>query len=197
MRKSCSVLTLLVISCGAWGQPQKSDASDNTKRSAESRVRASPEMGRLLNAFVGKWVVKETFEVSASKQGRTREGTATFRAGPGFSLIEEYRSNGSAGDLRFLALLWWDPKSQVYPLLTCANNDGCRLRGTARWEGMNLVNTWEEEIEGKKISFKDSFVDISPSSFTLVSEGLGDGTAVWRVTTKYTKQTTKQPANKQ
>jgi len=59
MRKSCSVLTLLVISCGAWGQPQKSDASD-TKRSTESRVRASPEMERLLNAFVGKCVVKET-----------------------------------------------------------------------------------------------------------------------------------------
>jgi hypothetical protein len=66
-----------------------------------------------------------------------------------------------------------------------------------RWEGMSLVNIWEEEIEGKKISFKDSFVDISPSSFTLVSEGLRDGTAVWRVTTKYTKQTTKQPADKE
>jgi hypothetical protein len=147
-------------------------------------------MERLLNAFVGKWAVKETFEVSASKQGRTREGTATFRAGPGFSLIEDYRSNGSAGELHFLALLWWDPKSQAYALLTCANNDGCQLRGTARWEGPNLVNTWEEEIEGKKISFKDSFGDISPSSITLVSEGLRDGTAVWHVTTKYTMQNT-------
>jgi hypothetical protein len=195
MKKSCGVLTLLAISCGAWGQPQKSGASD-TKRSAETGVRASLEMERLLNAFVGKWIVKETFEVSASKQGITREGTATFRAGPGFSLIEEYRSNGSAGDLRFLAILWWDAKSQVYPLLACANNDGCRLRGTARWEGMSLVNTWEEGIEGKKMSFKDSFVDISPSSFTLVSEGLGDSAAVWHVTTRYTKQTTKQPPDK-
>jgi hypothetical protein len=147
-------------------------------------------MERLLNAFAGNWAVKETFEVSASKQGRTREGTATFRAGPGFSLIEDYRSNGSAGELHFLALLWWDPKSQVYRLLTCANNNGCQLRGTARWEGPNLVNTWEEEIEAKKISFRDTFVDISPSSFRLVSEGLRNGTAVWHVTTKYTKQST-------
>jgi hypothetical protein len=194
MKKSCGVLTLLAISCGAWGQPQKSHASE-TKRPAETELDASPEMERLLKAFVGEWLVKEAFEVSSMK-GRTREGTATFRAGPGFSLIEEYRSNGSAGDLRFLALLWWDPESQVYRFLACANNDGCRLRGTAKWEGTSLVNTWEEEIEGKKMSFQDSFLDISPSSFTLVSEGLGDAGDVWHVTTKYTKQTTKQPSDK-
>jgi hypothetical protein len=63
-------------------------------------------------------------------------------------------------------------------------------------KGMSLVNTWEEEIDGKKMSFKDSFVDISPSSFTVVSEGLGDGAAIWHVTTRYTKQTTKQPPDK-
>jgi hypothetical protein len=189
LKKICGVLILIAISCAGWGRQQNADQSD-TKSPAETGVRPSPEMERLLNAFVGKWAVKETFEVSASKPGRTREGTATFRAGPGFSLIEDYRSNGSAGELHFLALLWWDQKSQVYALLTCANNDGCQLRGNARWEGMNFVNIWVEEVEGKKISFKDSFVDITPSSFTLVSEGLDNGTAVWRVTTKYTKQST-------
>jgi hypothetical protein len=188
MKKSCGVLMLIALSFAPWGQSHKADGSD-TK--SETGIRPSPEMERLLNAFVGKWAVKETFEVSASKRDTTREGTATFRAGPGFSLIEDYQSNGSGGELHFLALLWWDPKSQVYPLLTCANNNGCELRGTARWEGKNLVNTWEEETGGKKISFKDSFVDISPSSFTLVSEGLDNGTAVWHVTTKYTRQDTK------
>jgi hypothetical protein len=190
LKKSCGVLTLIVLFCAAWAQPQKAGGSD-TKGSTESEIRPSPEMARLLNAFVGNWAVKETFETSTSKQGKTREGTATFMAGPGFSLIENYESTGSAGELHFLALLWWDPKSQSYSLLTCANNDGCRLRGTARWEGRNFVNTWDEEIEGKKISFKDSFVDISPLFFTLVSEGLSNGIAVWHVTTKYTKQSTK------
>jgi hypothetical protein len=32
--------------------------------------------------------------------------------------------------------------------------------------------------------------------FLLVSEELGDGAAVWHVTTKYTKQTAKQPPDK-
>ena len=143
-------------------------------------------MERLLSAFVGKWAVKEMFEVSASKQGKTREGTATFRAGPGFSLIEDYRWHGSAGELQFLALLWWDPKSQVYPLLTCANNDGCQLRGTARWEGPNLVNTWEEEIEGKK-----NLLQRLVRGYLAVVLHAGFGrTAQRHVTTKYTKQST-------
>jgi hypothetical protein len=50
--------------------------------------------------------------VSADRQGRSRRGVATLKAGSGFSLIEDYRSNGSAGELRFLAILSWDPSTQ-------------------------------------------------------------------------------------
>jgi hypothetical protein len=58
-------------------------------------------MERLRNAFVGKWTVKEAFEVSASKRGKTREGSPP--SGPGFSLTEDSQSNGSGGELHFLA----------------------------------------------------------------------------------------------
>jgi len=100
-------------------------------------------------------------------------------------LIEDYRSTGSAGTLSFLGLLWWDESAHFYRLLTCANNDGCQLRGTAQWEGKELVNSWEEKVDGKTARFKDSFVDISPSSFRLVSEGSADGKTIWRVITIY------------
>jgi hypothetical protein len=100
-------------------------------------------------------------------------------------LIEEYRSTGSAGTLSFLGLLWWDESAHIYRLLTCANNDGCQLRGTGKWEGKELVNSWEEKADGKTARFKDSFVDISPSSFRLVSEGSADGKTIWRVITIY------------
>jgi hypothetical protein len=144
-------------------------------------------MKRLLDAFVGNWRVSETFEVGTgrSRQGDTRQGTASFRAGPGYSLIEDYRSTGSAGSLSFLGLLWWDSSAHVYRLLTCANNDGCQLRGTAKWEGKELVNSWEEKLNGKAATFKDSFVDLSESSFRLVSEGTIDGKRIWRVITRY------------
>src|SRR5882724_12114673 len=75
LKESCGVLTLIALSFAPWGHSDKADGSD-----IESE---SPGMQRLLNAFVGKWAVKETFDVTASKRGKTREGTATFRTGPG------------------------------------------------------------------------------------------------------------------
>ena len=61
------------------------------------------------------------------------------------------------------------------------------MRGTAKWEGNILVNSWEEEVNGKKAAFKDSFVDISPASFRLLSEGSAAGKTIWRVITKYAR----------
>lgn len=181
-----AILALLVMLSWAWGKPQKTGKA-SARPSAVPGLEPSPEIERLLKAFAGTWRVNEDFEVSASKQGKTRRGTATFREGPGFSLIEDYTSNGSAGELHFLGVLWWDANSQAYRFFTCANNSGCDARGVAHWEGNNLVNTWEEEINGKKVSYKDSFINISPSSFTLVSEGIADETTTWHVTTRYTR----------
>jgi DNA-binding beta-propeller fold protein YncE len=172
------------IPAGAQATADPSFDSDRSSQVSGS-VGLSPEMQKLSDAFVGKWKVTESFEVSASMQGKTRQGTASFRLGPGASLIEDYQSNGSAGPLSFLGLLWWDPSGHVYRLLTCANNDGCHPRGSARWEGNKLVNSWEEQVDGKPATFKDSFVDILPSSFRLVSEGTLGGKTIWRVITKY------------
>jgi hypothetical protein len=151
--------------------------------------RPSPEMQKLFDAFQGNWNVVENFEISASCQGRSRTGNASFRSGPGSALIEDYASDGFAGPLRFLALLWWDPSAREYRLLTCANNDGCRLRGSAKWQGQVLVNTWTEAENGKTATFRDSFEDISPSGFRLVPEGVSEGKTIWRVTTQYTRST--------
>ena len=62
------------------------------------------------------------------------------------------------------------------------------MRGTARWEGDTLVNAWDVVEGGKKVSYRDSFIDISPRSFRLVSEGVSEGKTVWRVTTRYTRR---------
>ena len=183
MNKIVTMTALIVLLGVSPGRSQQPGAT--VPKSASSDLRPAPEMQRLLDAFVGSWHVNESFEVSASRQGKTRQGTATFRAGPGYSLIEDYRSTGSAGTLSFLGLLWWDESAHIYRLLTCANNDGCQLRGTAKWEGKELVNSWEEKVDGKTARFKDSFVDISPSSFRLVSEGSADGKTIWRVITIY------------
>jgi len=163
--------------------PQQSDGA--APKAPSGAFQPSPEMQKLFDTFTGSWRVNESFEVSASHQGKTREGTASFRAVPGFSLIEEYDSDGSAGLLKFLALIWWDRQDQIYHLVTCANNDGCAARGNAKWEDSRFVNSWVEKIDGKTITFRDSFVNISPSSFRLVSEGSTEGKTIWRVVTRY------------
>jgi len=186
---------IALIASLAFCPSDSQKAGTTTAQLPSSELRPSPEMQRLLEAFSGNWKVKETFEIEASRQDQTRQGTASFRAGPGYSLIEDYKSTGSAGDLSFLALLWWDPKAQVYRVLTCANGDGCELRGTAKWEGRELVNSWEEEVDGKMATFKDSFVDISPSSFRLVSAGVANGKTIWRVITTYRRSATAKSRN--
>ena len=189
--KRFAVLTIFAIALvSTSGMCQKSDKTDAHTDAASPSLNPSAEIDRLLKAFGGDWNVSEDFEVSASKQGQSRQGYATFTAGPGFSLVENYRSSGSAGDLSFLGILWWDPKSNAYPFFTCTNDNGCNIRGNARWEGKNLVNTWQEEVDGKQATFKDSFVDISPASFTLISEGVSDGSPIWRVVTKYVRTKT-------
>lgn len=156
-----------------------------TPKPVSAEFRPGPEMQKLFNAFVGNWQVRETFEVSASQQGKTRQGSASFRPGPGFSLIEDYNSDGAAGPLKFLALIWWDQQDNVYRFLTCANNDGCAVRGTSKWESNALVNSWQQETNGRLASFRDSFQEISPAGFRLVSEGTAGGKTIWRVITKY------------
>jgi len=184
------IRTLIALLLSAnWIHYQKTGLT--APSSLGSEVEPSPEMQRLIDAFRGNWVVRETFEVSASRHGETRQGSASFRVGPGLSLIEDYRSDGSAGSLRFLALLWWDQTAQAYRLLTCANNDGCSMRGTAKWEGKELANSWKQVIDGKTARFKDSFVDIQPSSFRLVSEGSSGGKMIWRVITEYSRAESK------
>jgi hypothetical protein len=183
-RIGTTVAALLVL-LATWTHSRRADVT--APMSLGSELQPSPEMQRIIDTFSGNWTVRETFEVSASRQGKTRQGTASFRVGPGFSLIEDYRSGGSAGSLRFLALLWWDQTAQVYRLLTCANNDGCSMRGTVIWEGKELVNSWEETVDGKTARFKDSFVDIQPTSFRLVSEGSTGEKTIWRVITEYTR----------
>ncbi|HZQ25694.1 MAG TPA: hypothetical protein VFA89_23085 [Terriglobales bacterium] len=184
MKHYTAVFLLFSTGCLGWGAP-RAGGNSNITGSTASRLQPSPEMQKVLKAFVGNWRVNETFEISESRKGETRQGTAALRSGPGFSLLEDYNSNGSAGELHFLGILWWDSGSQLYRFFSCANTSGCESRGVARWEGESLVNRWDEDIKGTKTSFRDSFTDITPSSFRLVSEGLADGKVVWRVVTLY------------
>jgi hypothetical protein len=192
-----TVAALLMLTISSWSVRAESQEGAPAKPPDKSAFQTPPEMRRLLETFVGEWNVSENFEVSATKQGRTRQGSCDIKAGPGVSMLEDCRTNGSAGELQFLAVLWWDANADAYQFFSCANASGCAMRGTARWEGNRLVNRWEEEDKGKRVAFQDSFVDFSPTSFTLISEGISDKVPLWRVVTRYVRRIGEGPTQQQ
>jgi hypothetical protein len=68
------------------------------------------------------------------------------------------------------------------PLLSVAN-----LAASPSGDGEEPVNSLEEKVNARTATFKDSFVDIVPSSFSFLSDGSVDGKRIWRVITKYTR----------
>jgi len=163
------------------------------KTMISAKADSSPEIERLVKAFGGEWKVVEDFERNAFfPNGGARKGTARISLGTGgTTLIEDYHSDGSAGRLDFLAVIWWDKDAELYRFFTCANdvNHACELRGTAHWEGAAFVNDYEEMFAGKKTKFQDSFSRITPTSFTLtaaIAATRGPGKPL--ITTRYIRR---------
>src|SRR5690242_4233089 len=135
-------------------------------------VAPSPEMQRLAKVFAGDWDTTESMERSeffpngGARQGRTRWRLAVG----GAMLVGEGDSHGSAGPLHYLITIWWDKNTGNYGYFTCFKDSAgssCRERGTAHWEGDNFVNDYEELEHGTKVKWRDSFVQITPTSHVL------------------------------
>ena len=142
---------------------------------------------------MGDWTVVEAFRQNEFfPNGGARKGEAHFTVGTGgTSLVEDYHSNGSAGKLDFLMVIWWDAKARVYKLFTCSNrpDDPGELRGSAHWEGDTFVNEYEETVSGKQLRFQDRFSKLTPGSFTLVAGIDRDGkTFQPLITTTYKRE---------
>jgi len=139
---------------------------------AQSLQAATPEMKRLQDAFVGEWKTQETMEQSKFfPNGGGRTGHAAFRIGSaGYTLVGEGRSDGSAGQLSFMIVIWWEPEPSLYRYFVCFNGQkrACRIRGTAHWEGRDFVNDYDEPVDGKPKQFRDTFSNITAEGFTLV-----------------------------
>jgi len=166
----------------------------------ESNAAANPEIARLWKAFGGDWKTTESMERGEFfPNGGARSGEAHFRLGDGgHVLVEEGGSDGSAGKLDFLIVMWWEGRTHVHRFFTCFNGEEipCRLRGTAFWEGENFVNEYEHTEKGKTVKARDVFSQITEDSFTLVAGTVtSDGMFAPVITTKYVRQRRPRPQN--
>ena len=174
------VLAITVVAAsGACQPPSATGLAASTESSgsmpdvATAGSASNPDMQRLDRAFGGTWTTSESFAQNEFyPNGAEREGTARFTlATGGTSLIEEVHSDGSAGRLDFMVVIWWDNEAKIYNFFTCGNggNNPCKIRGTGHWDGDSFVNNYELTIRGAKKKWKDTFSEISPKSFTLVA----------------------------
>jgi hypothetical protein len=151
----------------------------------------APEMSRLAKALAGNWDTTETMEKGELfPHGGSRHGTVHARliAG-GTTLVYEVHSNGSAGRLDGMLVIWWDKEASLYAIFICFNNPDhpCKLRGSAHWEGNSFVNDYEEMVSGRRTAWRDSFT-FTPISHRLVAAIKENG--VWKalITTKATRR---------
>ena len=171
-----------------FGLPPRQSPSAAT----QSNKAASPEIARLWNVFSGDWKTSESMERGEFfPNGGARSGDAHFGLGDGGRvLVEEGYSNGSAGELHFMIIIWWDKPSQVYRFFTCFNSDQipCRVRGTAHWEGDTFVNEYNHTENDKSLKWRDVFSKKTQDSFTLVAGTVGSDRKLTPViTTKYSR----------
>jgi len=151
-----------------------------------------PEMERLAKALVGDWNTTETMERGkVFPNGDSRRGIVHVRlAAGGTTLIYEVHSDGSAGKLDGMLVIWWDKDASLYRVFVCFNNPKrpCEMRSTAHWEGDSFVNDYEDVVKGSKTSWRDTFA-FTPNSHTLVAAmEVGDGAMQTQITTKATRR---------
>jgi hypothetical protein len=146
-----------------------------------------PEMERLAKALLGDWNTRETMEQGEFFSGGSRQGVVHVRlAAGGTTLVYEVHSDGSAGKLDGMLVIWWDKNASLYRVFVCFNNPNhpCEMRGTARWEGDLFVNDYEDVVKGRKTSWRDTFT-FAPNSHTLVATmRAADGAMQTQITTK-------------
>jgi hypothetical protein len=89
----------------------------------------------------------------------------------GTTLVCEGTSDGSAGKLDHLIVIWWDNQTKNYGFFVCFKDwgQGCLIRGNAHWEDDVFVNDYTEEAQGEVVKMRDSFIDITPNSHTLIA----------------------------
>jgi hypothetical protein len=162
-------------------------AQQSPSGTPSNQSRPVPEMERLAKALVGDWNTTETMERGEIfPNGGSRHGIVHVRlAAGGTTLIYEVHSDGSAGELDGMLIVWWDKGATLYRVFVCFNNPShpCEMRGSAHWEGDSFVNDYEDTVKGKKTFWRDSFT-FTPTSHTLVAAMRGsDGTMQTLITT--------------
>jgi len=154
------------------------EASAQSNRSASSPppIPSQPadEIRSLTKALAGTWSTTEKYEpLFLTPDGGTGAGEQVFRAGPGgFTLLENYHTKTTAGELFGFGLLWWD-QGKGLQHMWCINvyPTGCEMfppppQPGPKWDGKQLVIHIEQEQQGQKMIWHEAISEITSKSYT-------------------------------
>lgn len=182
--KSCLLFCVLIPAILSEPPPPAQPAQRAVAQDQTSPVQ---EMSRLAKVLAGDWETTETMEKGEffPNAGERRGSVHARLAAGGTTLIYEVHSDGSAGKLDGMLVIWWDRDTSSYRFFICFNNPNhpCKMRGTAHWEGDSFVNDYDEMVNGKKTAWRDSFTFTS-TTHTLLAAMKANGTWHTLITTK-------------
>ena len=192
MKASKTVACLFWVLCSIIPFVSSIAAQQAQSRTPSDQRSPVPEMEKLAKVLVGDWNTTETMERGeVFSNGGSRHGIVHVRlAAGGTTLIYEVHSDGSAGKLDGMLVIWWDKEASVYRVFACFNNPKhpCEMRGTAHWEDDSFVNDYEDVVNGRKTSWRDTFT-FAPNSYTLIAAiELGSGVMEPQITTQATRR---------
>ena len=132
-------------------------------------------MDSLIGALSGRWSLKLAFEPSKEMPQRL-EGTGeeTWHAGPqGLTFTDEEVFTVGGQTLIVVGLLWRDMKTHEFHALDCSNQNAstCDLKGAVadvvvHWTGSELTIDEKELSQGKMMTSRVTWSDITPNTFT-------------------------------
>lgn len=133
------------------------------------------EMDSLIGALSGQWSLKLAFEPSKeTPQGLEGTGEETWHAGPqGLTFTDEEVFTVGGQTVIVVGFLWRDAKTKVFHAMDCSNQNAstCDLKGAAadvvvRWTGSELTIDEKELSQGKVMTSRVTWSDITATTFT-------------------------------
>jgi len=155
--KHWKIAILIMAMCTLGVAQDKTADKKPAQKSAtgheHAKAPATPEMpkppaeiGKMM-AMVGTWSATIKTEPGPwMPKGGTDKGSMVVKKGPGgFSVVQDFKSNGSFGPFVGHGNIWWDKSANHYGDLWCDSMAGCTM-ASAKMEG---DNKWTVDMDGE------------------------------------------------
>jgi hypothetical protein len=164
--KQLKIAILMMAMCTFVMAQTKTDAKKPAEKSAaHAHDKAAmppggaPEMpkpgpeAQKLYSMVGTWSATIKTEPGPwMPKGGTDKGSMIVKKGPGgFSVVQDFKSNGSFGAFMGHGNIWWDKNAGHYGDLWCDSMAGCTMASTKMESDKKWSTDMNGEMNGKKV----------------------------------------------